>query len=101
MKILIILAIFTQSATSRMTLREKQFNKLQCDKLKQSMESKMDAPIHQWREQFKTMCGQFYPKPVGVLDPRPVISFESFVRWMKTRYETNSAIKQRTINELN
>lgn len=101
MKILIILVIFTQFATCRMTLREKQFNKLQCDKLKKSMESKMDAPIHQWSEQFKTMCGQFYPKPVGVLDPRPIISFESFVRWMKTRYETNNVIKQRNINELN
>ena len=95
MKILIILAIFTHEATCRMTLHEKQFNKLQCDNLKQSMESKMDAPINQWKEQFKTICGQFYPKPVGVLDPRPVISFESFIRWMKTRYETNNAIKQR------
>ena len=100
MKIFIIFAIFTQGATCRMTNRQKQqqqqFNKLQCEELKQSMESKMDAPINlipEWNQQFKTMCGNFYPKPIGNLDPRPIISYKSFSRWLK-RNNVN-------INEIN
>ena len=102
MKIFIILAICTQGATCLMTNRQKQqqlqqqFNKLQCEKLKQSMESKMDAPINlipEWNQQFKTMCGNFYQKPIGNLDPRPIISYESFARWLK-RNKIN-------INEIN
>ena len=99
MKIFIIFAMLAHSATCRLTSREKQFNKLQCDKLKQSLESKMDNPIYKLNAQFNKICGEFYqtPKPIDN-DPRPIVSFESFVRWMKTRYETNNEIKKRNIN---
>lgn len=103
MKIFVILVAFTSIVTCRTTAREKRLNKMQCDKLSKSLESKIDGPIYKLNAQFNDVCGDFYPTPKPVApkpidnDPRPIISFETFVRWMKTRYNINNSMKQRNI----
>ena len=102
MKIFVVLAIFSSIVTCRNTRREQRFNKMQCEKLNKSLESNIDGSHYKLNAQFNAMCGDFYPKPKPVTpdnDARPIISFDSFVRWMKTRYQTNNAIKRRKINK--
>ena len=101
MKIFVILSIFSSIVTCRNTRREQRFNKMQCDKLNKSLESNVDGSHYKLNAQFNTMCGDFYPKAKPVSpdnDARPIISFESFVRWMKTRFQTNNAINLRKLH---